>query len=325
MSKVFDDVRRLRYFISIAHEGSISAAARKHNVAQPALTHHLHELEGLIGRPLAHRSASGVELTGTGSTFLGLAEAVVAAVDTADADLASMARDFSGMEVRVGVPPSLAPVIAPLLMAAASKLPRGVTLNVLDAMTRQSPDMLDRDQLDLAIAYTTEDEPDVIGAENLFLATAIHEYGLASDHAAKPISFEELSQMALTLPPRGRPIRDIAEQALAARGLSLRVTIELDSLEGRKHLAITGKANTLMPLHSIQSDVERKILKALAIEPPGIRRLITLHTNRTRGHAVHEAIRQRLRQIIDEQTTLFVPVQSASLQGEKGRNLAPGS
>lgn len=301
MTTFFDDVRRLRYFLAIAREGSLSAAARALHIAQPALTHHLHELEAQLGRPIALRSSRGIELTDAGRATLEQAEAVVAAVDAAGFALGKHLLATSVVEVRIGMPPSLAPVIAPLLMAATNRLPQGVTLNILDAQTRQSSEMLERDQLDLAIAYTTEEGDDLIGAEKLFLVVA-GSNALAKSDA---VSLRQMGELEFVLPPRGRPIRDLAETALAADGIKLNVTVELDSLEGRKHMVGAGKVVTLLPLHSISAEVERGNLAAVPIEPC-LRRLMALHTNRSRGHFVYDTIRNELRKILHAQSDQFI-------------------
>lgn len=301
MTTFFDDVRRLRYFLAIAREGSLSAAARGLNIAQPALTHHLHELEAQLGRPIAIRSSRGITLTDVGRAVLEQAASVVAAADAAEAALSRHSLAPGLVEIRIGMPPSLAPLIAPLLMTATSRLPRGVTLNILDAQTRQSPEMLERDQLDLAIAYTVVKDADLIGAERLFLTVAS-----ASDLALDgPVSLYQLAQLDFVLPPRGRPIRDLADSALAAEGLNLNVSVELDSLEGRKHMVAMGKAVTLLPLHSISSEVERGSLAAIPIADPGLPRLMALHVNKARGHFVHDTIRHELRKIFNQLSDEF--------------------
>lgn len=62
--------RKLRYFCTIAAEGSLSKAAEKLFVAQPALSRQLSELEEEVGTSLFNRQARGVTLTAAGKTFL---------------------------------------------------------------------------------------------------------------------------------------------------------------------------------------------------------------------------------------------------------------
>jgi DNA-binding transcriptional LysR family regulator len=62
--------RKLRYFCTIATEGSLSKAAEKLFVAQPALSRQLSELEEEVGTPLFNRQARGVALTAAGKSFL---------------------------------------------------------------------------------------------------------------------------------------------------------------------------------------------------------------------------------------------------------------
>ena len=60
------DVKQLRYFIAIAEEGSLSAAAQRVNVAQPSLSQHVLTLERNLGVNLLERSPRGVSLTQPG-------------------------------------------------------------------------------------------------------------------------------------------------------------------------------------------------------------------------------------------------------------------
>ena len=62
----FLDLRRLRYFAAVTRLGSLSAAARELNLAQPALTHHVAEIERDLGAPVLVRHRSGVRPTKLG-------------------------------------------------------------------------------------------------------------------------------------------------------------------------------------------------------------------------------------------------------------------
>ncbi|MFJ4171549.1 LysR family transcriptional regulator [Paenarthrobacter sp. NPDC089714] len=70
-------LQQLRYFIEVAAEGSISAAADLLYVAQPTMSAAMKDLETRVGRALLVRSARGVTLTEDGAEFLGYARQVV--------------------------------------------------------------------------------------------------------------------------------------------------------------------------------------------------------------------------------------------------------
>jgi DNA-binding transcriptional LysR family regulator len=70
-------LQQLQYFIEVAAEGSITAAADLHYVAQPTMSAAMKDLETRLGRALLVRSARGVTLTTDGAEFLGYARQVV--------------------------------------------------------------------------------------------------------------------------------------------------------------------------------------------------------------------------------------------------------
>lgn len=83
---------QLRTFIAAADEGSFSAAARKLNRVQSAVSGWIASLEDQVGVPLFDRSGRFPKLTPAGVTLLADARVVVAGVDT----LKARARLLSG-------------------------------------------------------------------------------------------------------------------------------------------------------------------------------------------------------------------------------------
>ena len=95
------ELRHLRGFIATAEEGSVTRAAARLYIAQPALSRQLHELERQLGRRLFVRHARGVHLTGPGSRMLEQARAVVAAADRL-VQLSSAAADDVSDDLTIG-------------------------------------------------------------------------------------------------------------------------------------------------------------------------------------------------------------------------------
>jgi len=64
------DLRSLRYFVSAAEQGSITAAADQCHVAQPSISNAIAQLESEFGLRLFSRGKKGVLLTPDGQVFL---------------------------------------------------------------------------------------------------------------------------------------------------------------------------------------------------------------------------------------------------------------
>lgn len=74
-------VKQLREFVAVAEAGSITAAAQRLYVAQPALSNAIHRLESLLGVTLFDRLPRGIELTPEGAELLEPARRAVRDVD----------------------------------------------------------------------------------------------------------------------------------------------------------------------------------------------------------------------------------------------------
>jgi LysR family hca operon transcriptional activator len=78
------ELRHLRYFVAIAEEGNLTAAAeRRLHTSQPSLSRQIRDLEYEVGAELLTRNARGVELTAAGRAFLDHARLALAQVEAA--------------------------------------------------------------------------------------------------------------------------------------------------------------------------------------------------------------------------------------------------
>ena len=78
------ELRHLRYFVAVAHAGSLTVAAEQTlHTSQPSLSRQIRDLEAEVGAQLLIRRARGIELTPAGRAFLDHARVVLSHVEAA--------------------------------------------------------------------------------------------------------------------------------------------------------------------------------------------------------------------------------------------------
>jgi len=74
---------QIETFVTIVETKTVSRAAARLRVAQPALSRQIKSLEEELGTPLFERTPKGMELLPTGTTFLEHARRILAEVEAA--------------------------------------------------------------------------------------------------------------------------------------------------------------------------------------------------------------------------------------------------
>ena len=177
----------LRYAQAVARTGSFSAAARKYDVTQPALSNAIRHLEKILGARLFERNTHGARPTVFGAAILPRVDVALAALDAITAE-ARRWRAHGPRPVRIGVSPLIgADVVARAYSAVAGLPGRGRSSLVLrEADLSELCTALD-DELDLivvpAVLPLTRYRHRVIGSEPVVLV----EPG-AADNAASPVT-----------------------------------------------------------------------------------------------------------------------------------------
>ena len=230
----------LRCAQAVARTGSFSAAARKYDVTQPALSNAIRHLEKILGARLFERNTHGARPTVFGAAILPRVDAALAALDAITAE-ARRWRAHGPRPVRIGVSPLIgADVVARAYSAVAGLPGRGRSSLVLrEADLSELCTALD-DELDLivvpAVLPLTRYRHRVIGSEPVVLV----EPG-AADNAASPVTadpadpasrppeataatarIDDVARRTLLLVPDTCGLTTFTRDLLADRGLPLR-------------------------------------------------------------------------------------------------------
>lgn len=144
------DLRHLRYFRAVAEDLSYSKAAKRLNIAQPALTRAVQELEASLGVTLLERNRRVVRMTAAGDLLLRETALLLSRLDETVRRVRRAAAGQSG-EVGVGyIGPPTGPFLAPLLAAFGRSHP-DVTVRLEERTPERVWEMVARGRLSLGL------------------------------------------------------------------------------------------------------------------------------------------------------------------------------
>ena len=106
------ELRHLRYFVSVAEAASVSKAALRVHISQPALSRQLHDLERELGVRLFARVGRGIRLTAEGEDLLARTRDVLTRAESLGARARALAGGSIGV-LRVGATPQVIQNILP--------------------------------------------------------------------------------------------------------------------------------------------------------------------------------------------------------------------
>ena len=261
------DVSQLRTILHVAELGSLSKAADRLRIAQPALSRQVRLLEEELGIRLFDRHGRGMVVTDAGKEVLRHAQRIMQELDEIRATVADEDAPLRG-HVSIGMPPTVSDILSvPLVSAFQARHPEA-KLRIVSAYSGYLLDWLHRGELDVAIMYETRParslrmEP--LLEEVLFLIGPVAS-GLSAD---RPVSFAEVAVLKLFLPSLGHGLRTILEKCAQIAGCRLEVPVEADSYSTLKNLVESGYGYTILPLAPIHRDVLAGRLVYAPIEAP---------------------------------------------------------
>lgn len=161
------ELRWLRSFLAVAAEQHFSRAARKLNLAQPALTTHIQQLEEALGAPLFERTNRMGGLTAAGRALLPEAEAIVKRAEGLPRTIRAAAQGETGV-LRLGlIPPAATATVAESLRRLARETP-GVEIQVRQGNQDRLENRLQDGDLDLILGRPPE-QRGVLAHRRLFI------------------------------------------------------------------------------------------------------------------------------------------------------------
>ncbi|MFH9225308.1 LysR family transcriptional regulator [Streptomyces lydicus] len=250
------DTRLLRTFVTLAHAGSFTAAARALHLAQSTVTVQIRTLERELGTVLFDRLPAGTVPTRAGRALVEEAEAVLDAVAGLRAAAAAGQGDTEtgavAGEVVVGAGDSLCSSRLPEVIAALRRDHPRLDVHLHAADTVGAVDGLRTGRLDLALLL----EPEVV--ERDLLARRITSeplvYVAAADHrlAGRSADWDELARESFFVHEEGCSYSDRLVRALQeVPGVRPRIT-RFGSIDAARSCVAAGLGLTLLPRVTVE-------------------------------------------------------------------------
>lgn len=256
------NLQDIRYLVAVAEHRHFGHAAEACNVSQPTLSSQIRKLEDELGVTLLERTNKRVDITPIGSQILVHAQQALASAAQMEA-VARASRDPLTGPLKLGVIPTLAPYLMPLILKPLSLAHPGLTIELWEDQTRALIDGLRNHRLDAALLATPPDAPEITDLplfNEPLLAALPLKHRLAK---AKQISEQELVPELLVLTDG----HCLASQALTACGAkngaprtALQGSMQASTLDTLVNLVAAGYGVTLLPALAAASFRQREIL-----------------------------------------------------------------
>jgi DNA-binding transcriptional LysR family regulator len=154
------ELYQLRSFVTVAHEGHLTRAAKRLYISQPAVSAHIKSLEEELGVALFTRTPQGMQLTKEGQVLRIQAEKSLSTVNELFQQAKSLQDDLAEvMKIGLNTDPSFLK-IGDFFSVMTENYPK-LEFHLLQRFSWEVPDELRNGNLDAGYMYGSEVSPDI--------------------------------------------------------------------------------------------------------------------------------------------------------------------
>jgi LysR family nitrogen assimilation transcriptional regulator len=271
------DLRQINYFVALFEERSVTRAANRLNVVQPAVSMQLAKLERDLGQQLFERRSKAMVPTSAGRTLHRLVVPVLRDLTIAREHMAKLSGVVSG-RITVGILASLAASFVPAMLIAFARTHPEVEVVIIDGYSSTFIELVNQGAIDFAIINKPPRRLGIV-VEPLVEEQMVHVTagGRCSDFAPEPIRAADLPSEKLVLPSRRHGLRLELDRYFEARDVMLELRMEMDSIDGICEVVAQSDWSTILPSLAVRRGVAEGRLAIRPLEPAMTRQLAIIH------------------------------------------------
>ncbi|WP_162918750.1 LysR family transcriptional regulator [Taklimakanibacter deserti] len=221
------DFRKLNQFLVVAESGSISRAAERLHIAQPALTHAMKSLEDDLGIQLLERHARGVLVTDLGKVLEDQARVILREVERTREILKACAVNPVG-NVRIALPSLIAGDLTVPFLKRLSLGRRKFHITLIEREAALAEEAVKTGQCDAALTFSSAAGTDVT-LQPLLAEELAALLPPPSPVPGTTVSITDLVSIKLALLPKEDPVRLALDQTAVRHAIRLDVPVEVSS------------------------------------------------------------------------------------------------
>jgi DNA-binding transcriptional LysR family regulator len=272
------EFRQIHYFISLYEEGTVTRAAHRLNIVQPALSMQISKLEELVGQQLFERTKQGMVPTAAGRQMYRLFLPIMRDFSNAQAQMLSSDGVIRG-HVNIGLIASITEgVLVDTLSEFSNKYP-DVEVSVADGYTSTLIEWVAGGRLDAAIVNKPR-RPLALDVEHIVDEEMVLITSPAFQAPVPPaLTLRQLSSLglALVLPTRGHGLRSNIDSFTENESIELAPKFEIDSLAATIDLVEHAQVASIVPRVAVHRQLASGRLRAHAISSPRlVRRVVSV-------------------------------------------------
>ncbi|MFB9123657.1 LysR family transcriptional regulator [Paraburkholderia dipogonis] len=285
------DLKQIQYFIALFEDGSVTRAAKRLNIVQPALSMQISKLETELRQKLFERGPHGMTPTDAARQMYRLYTPIMRDIERARDQLSRQDAIVTG-RVSLGMVSSEAESVLPESLARFNAMFPQVEVSVADGFSAQLIDAVEAGRLDAAIinkprGRLTLDMVPLVDEEMVLVTSAA-----LGPELPPAVDSAQLGGIELVLPTRRNGLRGALDAALLAADVVIKPKFEIDLLNTIVQFVEQSSVATILPRVVVQGKVDEGVLCARTItSPPIVRHIIRVsHPKRPIGPAAHALI-----------------------------------
>lgn len=258
---------KLKTLLAVTEQKNFTKAAEQLSLTQPAVSHHISQLEEEFGVTLFVRGKGGLKLTSEGEIVVHYARRIAALYDRLHSDLANIEKQIT--KLRFGITHTAESNLTSEVLAKCSGKSSGFSITILTDTINNLYTMLENYELDLAIVEGRANDHNLnsLVLDTDFLVCVMAASNPLSRNAIITLEQLKKEQLILRLPSSAtRVLFDSTLRSLNDSPDNYNVILEVDNIATIKDLVRKGLGVSVLPKSACVNELRKGKLVALPIE-----------------------------------------------------------